>query len=264
MAFVAPSRHYRHLGIKNAIRPTALGKKNWLFIGEAEAGERSAILYTIVECCRRRGIDPYAYLRDILTRLPSATNWQITDLTPKPGRDKLSPSRKRPEAQLHFNIFEDAINPGKIERLGINRAVGPVEKMAVILMLRVGQRLQHVIVAVQTAGVLQRTGIFARQAKSRLEFRIGGQHLLQSQTVVPTVAKVILVNQLLPGTLQQISQSELALIVRPVLGHGERHVIEPRERNLIGVFACMERMQMRIGPAHDHLHHIVQSRKPDR
>jgi hypothetical protein len=38
------SRHYWHLGIKNAIRPTALGKKNWLFIGAAEAGERSAII----------------------------------------------------------------------------------------------------------------------------------------------------------------------------------------------------------------------------
>jgi transposase len=69
--------------VENAIRPTALGKKNWLFIGEAEAGERSAILYTIVECCRRRGLDPYAYLRDILTRLPNATNWQIEGLTPQ-------------------------------------------------------------------------------------------------------------------------------------------------------------------------------------
>jgi transposase len=69
--------------VENAIRPTALGKKNWLFIGEAEAGQRSAILYTIVECCRRRGIDPQAYLRDILTRLPHATNWQIDSLTPE-------------------------------------------------------------------------------------------------------------------------------------------------------------------------------------
>ena len=69
--------------VENAIRPTALGKKNWLFIGEAEAGERSAILYTIVESCRRRGLDPYAYLHHILTRLPHATNWQIKDLTPE-------------------------------------------------------------------------------------------------------------------------------------------------------------------------------------
>ena len=69
--------------IENAIRPTAIGKKNWLFIGEAQAGERSAILYTIIECCRRRGLDPFTYLRDVFTRLPSATNWQVKDLTPE-------------------------------------------------------------------------------------------------------------------------------------------------------------------------------------
>jgi hypothetical protein len=68
---------------ENAIRPTAIGKKNWLFIGAAEAGQRGAILYTIIESCRRRGIDPHAYLRDILTRLPTATNWQVQDLTPE-------------------------------------------------------------------------------------------------------------------------------------------------------------------------------------
>jgi hypothetical protein len=69
--------------VENAIRPTALGKKNWLFVGQAETGQRSAILYTVVECCRRRGLDPFAYLRDILTRLPTATNWQIDQLTPE-------------------------------------------------------------------------------------------------------------------------------------------------------------------------------------
>jgi len=69
--------------VENAIRPTAVGKRNWLFIGEANAGDRSAIIYTIIESCRRRGIDPYAYLRDVFTRLPAATNWQIKDLTPE-------------------------------------------------------------------------------------------------------------------------------------------------------------------------------------
>jgi len=68
--------------VENAIRPTAIGKKNWLFFGEAKAGESSAIIYTIIESCRRRGLDPFAYLRDIFTRLPTATNWQIKDLTP--------------------------------------------------------------------------------------------------------------------------------------------------------------------------------------
>ena len=69
--------------IENAIRPTAIGKKNRLFIGQAQAGERSAIIYTIIECGRRRGLDPFAYLRDVFTRLPSMTNWQVKDLTPE-------------------------------------------------------------------------------------------------------------------------------------------------------------------------------------
>ena len=69
--------------VENAIRPTALGKKNWLFIGEATAGQRSAIIYTIIESCRRRGIDPFAYLREVFTRLPTMTNWQVKDITPQ-------------------------------------------------------------------------------------------------------------------------------------------------------------------------------------
>jgi transposase len=69
--------------VENAIRPTAIGKKNWLFIGDAQAGERSAIIYTVIESCRRREIDPYTYLRDVLTRLPHMTNWQIPEVTPE-------------------------------------------------------------------------------------------------------------------------------------------------------------------------------------
>jgi transposase len=44
--------------VQNAIRPTALGKKNWLFSGDANAGERSAIIYSIIENCRRNGVEP--------------------------------------------------------------------------------------------------------------------------------------------------------------------------------------------------------------
>jgi hypothetical protein len=69
--------------VENAIRPTAVGKKNWLFVGEADAGERGAIIYTVIEACRRRGINPFDYLRDVFTRLPSMTNWQVKDITPE-------------------------------------------------------------------------------------------------------------------------------------------------------------------------------------
>ena len=69
--------------VENAIRPTAVGKKNWLFIGAAHAGQRGAIIYTIIESCRRRGLDPFVYLRHVLTRLPALTTSQIKELTPE-------------------------------------------------------------------------------------------------------------------------------------------------------------------------------------
>jgi len=60
--------------MENAIRPSAIGKKNFLFIGHPDAGDRSAIIYSIIVSCQRRGIDPLAYMRDVLSRLPSMTN----------------------------------------------------------------------------------------------------------------------------------------------------------------------------------------------
>lgn len=68
--------------VENSIRPTGVGKKNWLFIGDKEAGWRSAVIYSIITSCRNRGIDPYAYVRDVLTRLPSMTNRQISGIPP--------------------------------------------------------------------------------------------------------------------------------------------------------------------------------------
>lgn len=68
--------------VENAIRPTAIGKKNYLFFGEAQAGWRSAVIYTLIENCRRLRIDAYTYLRELLTRLPHMTNKQIRDVTP--------------------------------------------------------------------------------------------------------------------------------------------------------------------------------------
>lgn len=68
--------------VENAIRPTALGKKNWMFIGDPQAGDRSAIIYTLLENCKRLGINPREYLHDILSRLPSMTNRQTSSLTP--------------------------------------------------------------------------------------------------------------------------------------------------------------------------------------
>ena len=68
--------------VENLIRPSAIGKRNWLFVGHPEAGERSAVIYTLLGSCRRHGINPFDYLNDLFTRLPAAKITQIKEFTP--------------------------------------------------------------------------------------------------------------------------------------------------------------------------------------
>jgi transposase len=69
--------------VENAIRPSAVGKKNWLFIGHPSAGQTSAILYTIIENCRLEGIDPREYLEDVLPRIASHPPGRVAELLPR-------------------------------------------------------------------------------------------------------------------------------------------------------------------------------------
>jgi len=69
--------------IENAVRPTKLGAKNWLFIGSEGSGKTSAIIFTLVESAKRHGLEPHAYLRELLHRLPQTNNQEIPQLTPK-------------------------------------------------------------------------------------------------------------------------------------------------------------------------------------
>jgi len=78
--------------VENDVRPSAVGKRRWLFIGHPDAGWRSAVIYTIIQSCRRYGINPQEYLTDVLQRLPSMTNQQVRDLLP--ARWKLSQADK--------------------------------------------------------------------------------------------------------------------------------------------------------------------------
>jgi hypothetical protein len=70
-------------------------KKNWLFVGQADAGERGAIIYTLIESCRRRAIDPCAYLKDVLTRLPKMTNHQVPEVTPETWAKAHLPAQRK-------------------------------------------------------------------------------------------------------------------------------------------------------------------------
>lgn len=68
--------------VENVIRPIALGRKNWLFTGSEQAGKRAAAIQTLLGTATLNGLDPTAWLRDTLTRLPTCLNSQIDSLLP--------------------------------------------------------------------------------------------------------------------------------------------------------------------------------------
>ena len=68
---------------ESALRRVAVGRKNWLFAGSDEGGRRAAIVYSLIASCAPLKIDPYAYLRDVLTRLPTHSPDTIAELTPQ-------------------------------------------------------------------------------------------------------------------------------------------------------------------------------------
>ena len=67
---------------ENQIRPVALGRKNWLFAGSDAGGERAAIFYTIIRTAVLNGIEPEAYLRDVLTRIGGHPINRLDELLP--------------------------------------------------------------------------------------------------------------------------------------------------------------------------------------
>ena len=74
--------------VENSIRPIALGRRNWLFAGSEAGGKRAAQIYSLIGSAKLNGLEPLAYLTDILERLPTARmkdleamlpwNWQPT------------------------------------------------------------------------------------------------------------------------------------------------------------------------------------------
>jgi hypothetical protein len=68
--------------LENQMRPWALGRRNWLFIGSQLSGERAAMVMSLLQSAKLNGRDPWAYLKDVLTRLPTQLNSQIDELLP--------------------------------------------------------------------------------------------------------------------------------------------------------------------------------------
>ncbi|MDF7827006.1 IS66 family transposase [Pontiellaceae bacterium B12227] len=68
--------------VENAIRPTAIGKKNFLFFGSPDSGQTSAVIYSLIETCRKLDINPADYLREVLTALPTMNQSEASSWTP--------------------------------------------------------------------------------------------------------------------------------------------------------------------------------------
>lgn len=66
--------------VENAIRPLALGRKNYLFCGNHDAAENAAIMYSLLGCCRACNVNPGQWLTDVLTRIPAYNNDYSRDL----------------------------------------------------------------------------------------------------------------------------------------------------------------------------------------
>ena len=69
-------------GSERSIKPLVLSRRNWLFAGSEEGGHTAATLMSLIETCKRLGINPFEYLRDVLTRFPSAKTSQVDDFLP--------------------------------------------------------------------------------------------------------------------------------------------------------------------------------------
>jgi transposase len=78
--------------VENQIRPIALGRNNWLFAGSLRAGKRAAAVMSLVHSARINGHDPYAYLRDVLERLPTHPASRIDELLPHRWQPSLAPA----------------------------------------------------------------------------------------------------------------------------------------------------------------------------
>ena len=67
---------------ENAVRPLVVGRKNWLFVGSQQAGERAAVIMSLIESAKLNGLDPWAYLKDVFERLPTLKQRDIQTLLP--------------------------------------------------------------------------------------------------------------------------------------------------------------------------------------
>ena len=77
--------------VENRIRPIAIGRSNWLFAGSLRAGQRAAAVMSLIQSAKLNGIEPLAYLKDVLNRLPTQPASKVAELLPHRWQPEIAP-----------------------------------------------------------------------------------------------------------------------------------------------------------------------------
>ena len=93
-------------GSENALRREAVGRKNWLFVGNEDAGEVNAAFVSLLASCELHGIEPWAYLRDLFCLIPSWPHRRVLALAPASWRQILAQSDT--QQLLDANVYRRA------------------------------------------------------------------------------------------------------------------------------------------------------------
>ena len=98
---------------EQALRREAVGRKNWIFIGNDDAGEINASFATLLASCQLHGIEPWAYLRDLFCLLPSWPARRVLELAPAAWRRTAEQSEV--QRRLDRDIFRRAtLSPASV------------------------------------------------------------------------------------------------------------------------------------------------------
>jgi len=85
--------------VENAIRPVALGRRNYMFAGNEEGAQRGAIIYSLLETCKKNDVDPYQWLKDVYTRIPTHPINRINEFLPAVWKQLREAEATTPEAK---------------------------------------------------------------------------------------------------------------------------------------------------------------------
>lgn len=91
-----PQAELDNNSIEHSLRGVVLGRRNWLHVGQESGGEKAANLFSLMITCKRLNVEPYAYLHDILQRLPNHPNKDIRQLTPRGWKETFASNSPRP------------------------------------------------------------------------------------------------------------------------------------------------------------------------